>query len=263
MASSPRPAPDAPRRCARAGEDRAVFAARKEFELLKLVSTDRRAFKTLRLLRRPFEVPTWGETPIGASPHVGEVPSPKGDGTRGRRRRRRRRKAGGEDAREARREEGNRAPSHPGRGDKAHTALSPPLEGEGAALNARQRRHRIRAEARASCARRSLITVCLVVAFVARLRSRVGTARCLARQRTHMLGEGGGSVEGIEALARVSPKRSYSELSPGYGQNLLSLSSPIACGLASHAMEPHANLQPRSQSPTERPAKARLVVLRL
>ena len=90
MAAPPRPASDAPWRCAGAEEDRAVFAARKEFELLKLISTDRRALKALRLLRRPFGVPTWGGAPpIGAAPHVGERPSPKGDGNRGRRRRER------------------------------------------------------------------------------------------------------------------------------------------------------------------------------
>jgi hypothetical protein len=107
MAAQPRPAPGAPRRCAGAEEDRAVFLARREFELLKLVSTDRRALKALRLLRRPFGVPTWGEAPpMGAAPHVGEVPSPKGDGNRGRRRRRRRREADGEARREARRDGG-------------------------------------------------------------------------------------------------------------------------------------------------------------
>jgi hypothetical protein len=245
-------------------EECAVYAARRQFELIKLLSSERRLITTYNRMNRPFG---WGPPKGGgtsnAPPNGGVQDSPRGEEGRRTARRERRGSCAPEARRAARRKGTERRPNQGG-GDEACSASSSTLESDGVVVNAKERRRRLRAAARESArTHRLIITVCLVVTFVARLRSRVGTARCLARQRTHMLGEGGGSVEGIEALARVSPKRSYSELSPGYGQNLLSLSSPIACELASHAMAPHANLQLSSQSPTERPAKARLVVLRV
>ena len=220
MAAPLRPASDAPRRCAGAEEDRAVFQARREFELLKLVSTDRRALKTLRLLRRPFGVPTWGGAqPIGAAPHVGEVPSPKGDGNRGRRRRERRQEADGETRREARRDEGGRdAPTH-GRDPTPCEENSPPL-------NARGRRRLARAAARAeSSAHCSPAITCLVVMFVVRIRAR-------AKAGKHIPGVCNGTVVVGEGASppRVSPKRSHSELEAGQGPSQLTPHhTPEAC----------------------------------
>ena len=211
MAAHPRPAPGAPRRCAGAEEDRAVFLARREFELLKLVSTDRRALKALRLLRRPFGVPTWGEAPpMGAAPHVGEVPSPKGDGNRGQRRRRRRREADGEARREVRRDGGGAEAAVGGGGP-------PPREESSRPLNARGRRRYARAIARAeNSARCSLAIACLVVMFVARVRTRAkaGKPNQGIGIGTVVVGEGGSPL-------RVSPKRSHSELEAGQGPSQL------------------------------------------
>jgi hypothetical protein len=108
-------------------------------------------------------------------------------------------------------------------------------------LNARGRRRRARAVARAeSSARGSPAIACLVVMFVARVRTRAkagkhtqGTGNC-----TVVVGEGEGPI-------RVSPKRSHSELEAGQGPSqLIPHHTREACSLGATYHYP-AQLQTR------------------